>query len=132
MDLSELPTIRRSNLLLLFSEFVKQRMAAAPSDQINGLDREFSTLVQVHNTYFSGMKSGARTIGDKLARQIETHCQKGSGWLDEPHEPGKPAELKHFLELAERVYVKAPGQRKNLIKTMRDIMRLQKNISPDA
>lgn len=132
MDLADLPTIRRSNLLLLFSEFVKQRMAAAPSEQINGLDREFSALIQVHNTYFSGMKSGARTIGDKLARQIETHCQKGGGWLDEPHEPGKPAELTHFLDLAEKVYVKAPGQRKNLMKTMREVLRLQKNISSDA
>ena len=87
------PEIRRSNLLQLFSEYVAKRMAQAPSEQINGLDREFAALIQVHNTYFSGMKSGARTIGDKLARQIETLCAKEKGWLDEPHEVTRPAAL---------------------------------------
>jgi len=82
MQIPDRPSVRRANLLQLFSEFVSTRMAQSPSQQINGLDREFAALIQVHNTYFSGMKSGARTIGDKLARQIEVLCSKAKGWMD--------------------------------------------------
>ena len=86
MEIPELSVLRRVNLLQLFSDYVAKRMADAPSEQISGLDREFSALIQVHNTYFSGMKSGARTIGDKLARQVEVLCKKSSGWMAaKPH-----------------------------------------------
>lgn len=117
------PEVRRSNLLQLFSEYVAKRMADAPSEQINGLDREFAALIQVHNTYFSGMKSGARTIGDKLARQIETLCAKEKGWLDERHEAAKPAELTKFLQLAEKAFLAAPAARKELTRVLRDALK---------
>ena len=132
MELSalvDLPAIRRSNLLNLFSEHVARRMADAPSEQINGLDREFAALIQVHNTYFSGMKSGARTIGDKLSRQIETLCHKPRNWLDEPHDVARPAGLAAFLQLAERAYLGASGARKTMAKALRDVLRQQ---SPPA
>ena len=125
----DLPAIRRSNLLNLFSEHVARTMADAPSEQINGLDREFAALIQVHNTYFSGMKSGARTIGDKLARQIEAQCQKPRNWLDEPHDVARLAGLAAFLQLAERAYLGVPGARKTMAKTLRDVLRQQ---SPPA
>ena len=114
-------------------------MAQSPSQQINGLDREFAALIQVHNTYFSGMKSGARTIGDKLARQIEVLCCKAKGWMDEAHvtheataadSAEKPAELLEFLDMAERAYVAAPSSRAKLVKMMGDVLKRQeKNIS---
>jgi len=125
MEISDLPSTRRSNVLKLFSEHVAQRMASAPSRQITGLDREFSVMIQVHNTYFSGMKSGARTIGDKLARQIETLCKKSSGWLDDSHEEEKPGGLAKFLQLAEKVYLSAPDARRDLARAMRDAMKQQ-------
>ena len=125
MDPATLPETRRGNLLQLFSEHVAQRMADAPSQQISGLDREFAALVQVHNTYFSGMKSGARTIGDKLARQIETLCSRSPGWLDKPHAVERPAELQRFLHLAERAYLAVPAARKELARAMRDAMKQQ-------
>ena len=123
MEHPDLPAIRRSNLLQLFSDHVAQRMATAPSEQITGLDREFAAMIQVHNTYFSGMKSGARTIGDKLARQIENLSSKSSGWLDEPHAFEKPDGLLKFLALAEKVYLAAPASRKELARVMRDAMK---------
>ena len=139
MQISDRPSVRRANLLQLFSEFVSTRMAQSPSQQINGLDREFAALIQVHNTYFSGMKSGARTIGDKLARQIEVLCSKAKGWMDEAHgthevpvadRTEKPAELLEFLDMAERAYVGAPGSRAKLVKMMGDVLKRQeKNIS---
>lgn len=138
MQISDRPSVRRANLLQLFSEFVSKRMAQSPSQQINGLDREFAALIQVHNTYFSGMKSGARTIGDKLARQIEVLCSKAKGWMDEAHgalgvqvtdESEKSAELLDFLAMAERAYFAAPGSRAKLFKMMGDTLKRQgKNI----
>lgn len=125
MDPSDRPGIRRANLLQLFSDYVASHMAQAPSQQITGLDRKFAALILVNNTYFSGMKSGARTIGDKLARQIETLCHKSKGWLDERHQVDKPAELARFLQLAERAYLGAPDSRKGLTKAMRDALRQQ-------
>jgi hypothetical protein len=138
MQIPDRPSVRRVNLLQLFSEFVSERMAQSPSQQINGLDREFAALIQVHNTYFSGMKSGARTIGDKLARQIEVLCNKAKGWMDEAHvaleapvagKSAKSAELQDFLAMAERAYVAAPGSRVKLFKMMSDVVKRQgKNI----
>ena len=139
MQIPDRPSVRRANLLQLFSDFVSTRMAQSPSQQINGLDREFAALIQVHNTYFSGMKSGARTIGDKLARQIEVLCCMAKGWMDEAHvtheataadSAEKPAELLEFLDMAERAYVAAPGSRAKLFKKMSDVLKRQeKNIS---
>jgi hypothetical protein len=139
MQIPDRPSVRRANLLQLFSEFVSDRMAQSPSQQINGLDREFAALIQVHNTYFSGMKSGARTIGDKLARQIEVLCLKAKGWMDEVHgaheaptadNANQSAELLEFLDMAERAYVAAPGSRAKLFKMMGDVLKRQeKNIS---
>ena len=137
MQIPDRPSVRRANLLQLFSEFVSTRMAHSPSQQINGLDREFAALVQVHNTYFSGMKSGARTIGDKLARQIEVLCGMENGWMDEVHgayeahvaeKTEKDAELQDFLALAEKVYVTAPGSRAKLFKVFSDALKRQEKI----
>jgi hypothetical protein len=138
MPIPDRPSVRRANLLQLFSEFVSTRMAQSPSQQINGLDREFAALIQVHNTYFSGMKSGARTIGDKLARQIEVLCRKGQGWMDEAHwataeqstdtatdAAGLSAELRDFMRLAEQAYRTAPGSRAKLLKTVNDVLKRQ-------
>jgi len=128
MDISkpyDLPEIRRTNLLQLFSDHVAQRMADAPSEQISGLDREFAALIQVHNTYFSGMKSGARSIGDKLARQIEKHCEKEKGWMDAVRELEHSEELDKFLQLARKAFLAAPSLRKTLSKFLRDATKQQ-------
>ncbi|MCY4752827.1 hypothetical protein [Pelomonas aquatica] len=46
-----------------------------------------------------------KAIGDKLARQIEHHCDKPAGWIDEEREPAglTPAE-QQFLALALKTY----------------------------
>ena len=134
MQIPDRPSVRRANLLQLFSEFVSTRMAQSPSQQINGLDREFAALIQVHNTYFSGMKSGARTIGDKLARQIEVLCSMDRGWMDVLHgvdekastdTADQSAELLEFLTMAEKVFMAAPGLRAKLFKLLRDALKQQ-------
>ena len=139
MQIPDRPSVRRANLLQLFSEFVLTRMAQSPSQQINGLDREFAALIQVHNTYFSGMKSGARTIGDKLARQIEVLCSLDKGWMDDVHgvheataadNANQSAELLEFLTMAEKAFMAAPAARAKLFKVLRDALKQQeKNIA---
>lgn len=121
----DLHEVRRNSLLLLFSQYVGQRMQDAPSEQITGLDREFAALIQVHNTYFSGMKSGARTIGERLARQIESLCRQDKGWLDAAHEPDNPVALEKFLRLARTAFLAAPAERRGLAAAMRDAIKQQ-------
>lgn len=101
----DLASVRRKNLLRLWSDFVASRQQDHPV--LAGLDKEFTVKIDVNNTYFSGMKSGARGIGEKLARQIEAKTGKPKGWLDVEHEDAdsSPRDLKRFLELAETAYL---------------------------
>lgn len=103
----EISVARRANILRLFSEFVASEQAQNPGCSLSGMDRAFSLKIQVHNTYFSGMKSGARPIGDKLARQIEANTGKQKGWLDAPAEsaPAKSKTLQRLIDRVESAYL---------------------------
>jgi hypothetical protein len=77
---------RRRNALALFQSYAEAAMArgAAPK----GLEQAFAATLEISPSLWSQIKS-ARPIGDKLARQIEHHCAKPEGWLDEAREsPG--------------------------------------------
>lgn len=118
MDISE---IRRANLLKLFSEFVAANcLTGAP---LAGLDMAFSLKIQINNNYFSGMKTGARSIGNKLARQIESNSGKPKGWLDLMPEKlaHKSKDLQRFLESAELAYITSDANgRKRLVALVRE------------
>jgi hypothetical protein len=67
-------------------------------------------------------KSGARPIGDKLARQIEQRASLEPGWLDEEREPaGMSAGEQQFLSMALKAYrgTNSAGRKelKQLVKT---------------
>ncbi len=115
--------VRRANLLKLYAQFVAEQQAADPASNISGLDKAFAAHLQVHNTYFSGMKTGSRQIGDKLARQIETLTGQQRGWLDEEHIEERTTDMKNFLELAEKAYLSAPDRRKSLIQSFKDAIK---------
>lgn len=104
MDIAQ---IRRANLLKLYAQFVAEQQAASPDAKLVGLDGAFSAKLMVHNTYWSGMKSGSRQIGDKLARQVEVLAGVPKGWLDIEHDPVNSAELQRFLDLARKAYLAA-------------------------
>lgn len=112
-------TQRRTNLLALFAEFVAERQANDPTGSVVGLDKAFALHLEVNNTYLSGMKSGARSIGDRLARQIEVKCNKPKGWLDAEHQDessAQPRGLSTFLARAEAAYRAADADgRKQLL-----------------
>jgi hypothetical protein len=93
------PTItRRRNAVALFQAFAEKALAAGESPK--GLEQAFAAAIAVSPSMWSQIKS-ARPIGDKLARQIERHCKKPLGWLDEdrPSEGVSLAE-QQFLDLA--------------------------------
>ena len=71
---------RRQNALVLFQAYAERALAAGASPK--GLEQAFAATLQVSPSMWSQIKS-SRPIGDKLARQIEQHCGKAAGWLDQ-------------------------------------------------
>ena len=89
---------RRQNALALFQAYAENALAAGAAPK--GLEQAFAATLQISPSMWSQIKS-SRPIGDKLARQIEQHHGKPSGWLDQVREGDSvtPAE-NAFLELA--------------------------------
>ncbi len=89
---------RRQNALALFQAYAEKALASGAPPK--GLEQTFAATLQVSPSMWSQIKS-SRPIGDKLARQIEQHHGKPTGWLDEARESDSmaPAE-KAFLDLA--------------------------------
>jgi hypothetical protein len=89
---------RRRNVLALFQSYAEAAVAkgAAPK----GLEQTFAASLEISPSMWSQIKS-SRPIGDKLARQIEQHCAKEPGWLDEARETtGLSQGEQQFLALA--------------------------------
>ncbi len=101
--MSSLSTFRRLNAIALFQTFAEDRISAG--DPPKGLESAWAAQIEVSGATWSMAKSGARPIGDKLARQIEQHCGKAAGWLDEEREPAglSPGE-QQFLALALKTF----------------------------
>lgn len=96
--LQNITTVRRLNAITLFQAFAEARITAGAPPK--GLEQEFARDLEISPSMWSQIKS-ARPIGDKLARQIETHCGKPVGWLDEEREPqGLTAAEQQFLGVA--------------------------------
>ena len=89
---------RRQNALALFQAYAEKALASGASPK--GLEQTFAATLQISPSMWSQIKS-SRPIGDKLARQIEQHHGKPTGWLDEVrgNDSVTPAE-KAFLDLA--------------------------------
>jgi hypothetical protein len=90
--------LRRRNVLSLFQAFAESAVATGIAPK--GLEQAFAAHVEISPSMWSQIKS-SRPIGDKLARQIEQHCGKPAGWLDEAREAAglTPGE-QQFLALA--------------------------------
>ncbi|HYP30899.1 MAG TPA: hypothetical protein VES00_03465 [Burkholderiaceae bacterium] len=89
---------RRQNVLGLFKAYAEKALAAGAAPK--GLEQAFAATLEISASMWSQVKS-SRPIGDKLARQIEVHCGKLAGWLDEAQVVAEPsAAEQQFLELA--------------------------------
>ena len=93
------PTVtRRRNVLALFQAYAESAVAAGTAPK--GLEQAFASHVEISPSMWSQIKS-SRPIGDKLARQIEQHCGKPAGWLDQEREAaGLTRGEQQFLALA--------------------------------
>ena len=56
--------------------------ALATGSSPKGLEQAFAATLEISPSMWSQIKS-SRPIRDKLARQIEQHCDRSAGWLDE-------------------------------------------------
>ena len=89
---------RRRNALALFQSYAEAAVAKGAPPK--GLEQAFAASLEISPSMWSQIKS-SRPIGDKLARQIEQHCAKPSGWLDEEREQvGLSQAEQQFLALA--------------------------------
>ena len=110
---------RRQNALALFQAYAEKALASGAPPK--GLEQTFAATLQISPSMWSQIKS-SRPIGDKLARQLEQHHGKPTGWLDEVRESVlvAPAE-KAFLDLALKAWraTNSAGR-----KALRDQMKL--------
>ncbi len=118
-SVSNITLERRRNALNLFQTFAEAAMAAGAPPK--GLEQAFAAKLQISPSMWSQIKS-ARPIGDKLARQIEQHCDKPSGWLDEEREPvGLTPTEQQFLALALKAWRSTNSEgRKQLRQLLKD------------
>jgi hypothetical protein len=105
---------RRRNALALFQVYAESAVARGVAPK--GLEQAFAASLEISPSLWSQIKS-ARPIGDKLARQIERHCGKPAGWLDEEQAAAglTPAE-QQFLALALKAWRSADRQRRKALK----------------
>lgn len=103
MQEAKISVIRRQNLTSLLQDFVERRVAAGA--QPSGLEKSFADILGISQPMLSMMKKGGRSIGTKLARQIEHNSGKEAGWLDQEREQEGllPAE-QLFLSMALTAY----------------------------
>jgi hypothetical protein len=93
---------RRRNVLQLFQTYAEAALASGTPPK--GLEQSFAQHLEISPSLWSQIKT-ARPIGDKLARQIEQHCQKPNGWLDgEQATTQMTAGEQRFLALALKAY----------------------------
>jgi hypothetical protein len=113
----ELSVIRRLNLETLRHDFQTAQIAAGA--KAFGLEAAFARQLEISPSQLSQMRK-ASPIGEKLARQIEHHCGKPKGWLDEDHggaEVPTPAE-EHFLALAREAWRAANAKGKRELRRL--------------
>jgi hypothetical protein len=85
--------LRLDNALRLFDEFVRATVKDPDAATLRGLERRFAERLQIQPSYWSQIKSRARQIGERLARQFEQLTHKPVGWMDQDHDApaGRPA-----------------------------------------
>jgi hypothetical protein len=86
----EIADIRLDNALVLYTEFLRERLGGAVDPREVTLEGPFAAQLRISPSYWSQLKSRNRQIGETLARQFEGLCGKPPGWLDSEHSPERP------------------------------------------
>jgi hypothetical protein len=82
----DIAQVRFRNAQMLFDEYVRTTVTHPDAAALRGLERRFAERLQIQPSYWSQIKSRARQIGERLARQFEARCHKPVGWMDIPHD----------------------------------------------
>jgi hypothetical protein len=114
---------RRHNALALFQDYAAQKIAAG--EPAKGMEQAFAAQLEISPSMWSQIKS-SRPISDKLARQIESHMKRPSGWLDSEHGvTTSSAGEERFIELARAAWRAANAEKKRqLLRAVRDETKL--------
>lgn len=109
---------RRYNALALFQEYAAAKIA--DGEPAKGMEQAFAAELEISPSMWSQIKS-SRPISDKLARQIEIHTKRPSGWLDAEHGvPTSSAAEERFIELARSAWRSANAEKKReLLRVVR-------------
>ena len=112
---------RRQNALALFQAYAEKGLASGAAPK--GLEQAFAATLQISPSMWSQIKS-ARPIGDKLARQIESACERPLGWLDAARDDATPSAAERaFLDLALKAWrATNSAGRKDLRAKVKDII----------
>jgi len=100
-DPRDVAETRYRNALRLFDEFVTQHVKSPDAAALRGLERRFAEQLLVQPSYWSQIKSRARQIGERLARQFESRCRKPPGWMDQEHDGATAADVPYALRAPE-------------------------------
>lgn len=71
------------NLDMDINEIRRARLRAAIDDKFNGIAGQMADAIGRPRPNISGLLSGTRAIGEKLARDIEMRLSLPRGWLDQ-------------------------------------------------
>jgi hypothetical protein len=111
---SNITVNRRRNALALFQSHAESAVSGGAAPK--GLEQAFAAKLEISPSMWSQIKS-ARPIGDKLARQIERHCGKPAGWLDEEREEaGLTQAEQQFLALALKAWRASGSEGRKALK----------------
>jgi len=101
----DIADVRLDNALLLYTEFMRERVGAAVDPRKATLAAPFAKQLRISPSYWSQLKSRNRQIGETLARQFERLCGKPLGWLDTDHAQQAAAQPVVALDDDERFLV---------------------------
>ena len=105
---------RRRSVLALFQAYAEDAIAKGAPPK--GLEQTFASRLEISPSMWSQIKS-SRPIGDKLARQIERHADKPTGWLDEERQAeGLSSAEQQFLALALRAWRATTSEDRKALK----------------
>jgi hypothetical protein len=114
--MSEFAHLRHMNVLTLYQRFIEKRIAEGTPPL--GAETAFAQSLEISPSLWSQIKNN-RSVGDKLARQIEQHARQMPGWLDEEHQVRAPDPKEDaFVELCRSAWRGANREQKAQLRKL--------------
>lgn len=121
MVIEKVDKVRARNFLFLFEQFKEERRRMWPDEPDRGMLKRFAERLELNNVYLSNLKSGAKVLGVKTARHIESKMGLPEGWMDTDHsrdEATMSDDDMAFQDSVMAVYRQAPEASRALLLRM--------------